>query len=197
MGAALVAVVGLLAATTTTGAERPTQGNVGAATTTVAAPAAPPSTDSTTTSEAPKPEALQSSALVDDGITVAEPPALPVRVVTGVCTTDEAYCHPPTTPPRTPWRWCEQWHDMAAEVGWPEDQGPVLSYVMHRESNCQPGAYNRSGATGLLQLLGWSCPPGGCRDPWSNLAKGLELWQGQGWCPWVLRGDPVTGRACG
>ena len=191
-------MVALIGAATAAGGQRPTQGNVGAATTTVAAPTAP---TTTTTIVVVKPEAVQAieadaPQMLDDGIS-ADPPERPVRVATGVCTTDEAYCHPPTTPPRTPWRWCEQWHDMAAEVGWPEDQGAVLSYVMHRESNCQPGAYNRSGATGLLQLLGWSCPPGGCRDPWSNLAKGLELWQGQGWCPWVLRGDPVTGRACG
>jgi hypothetical protein len=113
-----------------------------------------------------------------------------------VCVTDDASCHPTDTPPRAVWRYCEQWHDLAAEVGWPEGQGPTLSYVMHRESSCDPNAYNRSGATGLMQLLGWHCD-GGCRDPRGNLAEALVLWQSSGWCPWVLRGDPVTGHACG
>jgi hypothetical protein len=124
-------------------------------------------------------------------------PVMPVRVATGVCMTDEASCHPPTTPPRQTWRYCEEWHDTAAAIGWPESQGPTLSYVMHRESLCRAGARNRSGATGLMQLLGWSCPPNGCADGWSNLAEAYHLWEQQGWCPWVLRGDPVTGRACG
>lgn len=129
-----------------------------------------------------------------DGIP-AQAPSPAVRVVTA-CTGD-LLCTQPPPPPPPPWRWCEEWHEMASMVGWPESQGATLSYVMHRESGCQPGAYNPSGATGLLQLLGWSCPPNGCRDPWSNLSKGLDLWQSSGWCPWVLRGDPVTGRACG
>lgn len=118
-----------------------------------------------------------------------------VREVTGQCVTDEAKCNPPTTPPapaRQPWAYCEQWHDLAAEVGWPESAGPVLSYVLHRESNCDPNAHNPSGATGLMQLLGWSCE-GGCTNPRGNLKKGLELWQSSGWRPWCLNGDKVTG----
>lgn len=118
-----------------------------------------------------------------------------VREAVNVCVADPATCNPPTTPPPPPrqaWRYCEQWHDLAADVGWPESAGPTLSYVMHRESGCNPNAYNPSGATGLLQLLGWRCD-GGCRNPRGNLKKGLELWQSSGWRPWCLNGDPVTG----
>ena len=111
------------------------------------------------------------------------------------CVTDADTCNPPITAPRTPWRYCEQWHELAILVGWPESQteGFVLSYVMHRESNCNPDAYNRSGATGLMQLLGWKCPPNGCFDPYSNLLRARQLWETSGWHPWCLRGDPVTG----
>jgi hypothetical protein len=113
--------------------------------------------------------------------------------------TDEAICHPPSTEgiEATPdWAACPQWYQLARQVGWPQSQMRTVMYVMHRESGCNPDAYNRSGATGLMQLLGWRCD-GGCRNPQGNLAKALELWQSSGWCPWVLRGDPVTGRACG
>jgi len=111
--------------------------------------------------------------------------------------TDDSICHPPSSVYKT-WPYCEQWHQLAIDVGWPESQtnGYTLPYVMHRESSCDPNAYNRSGATGLMQLLGWHCD-GGCRDPRGNLAEALVLWQSSGWCPWVLRGDPVTGHACG
>lgn len=123
-----------------------------------------------------------------------------VHVETRCMAADPAVCDPPTTVPRETWAYCEEWHDLAAAVGWPESQGPTLAYVMHRESRCNPGAYNPTScgrgnhAIGLLQLCGW----GGAElyDPGRNLAKGLELWQRSGWCPWVLRGDPVTGHAC-
>jgi hypothetical protein len=121
-----------------------------------------------------------------------DPPTTATRVTT-VCVADEATCYPPTTPPRSPWAWCEEWHELAASVGWPESDGPVLSYVIRRESNCQPGAYNRSGATGLMQIIGGCAPYGSCFDPAANLARGLDMWRTRGWQPWCLRGDPVTG----
>lgn len=96
---------------------------------------------------------------------------------------------------------CSQWLDMAIDVGWPVEQLPTLGYVMHRESRCDPtatgslvcGAHGCARALGLTQLLGWSCPPGGCYDPASNMAKALELWRSSGWRPWCLAGDRVTG----
>jgi len=98
---------------------------------------------------------------------------------------------PPTTVPS--WAQCPQWWETAKNAGWDDPQMPTLDYVMHRESGCDPNAYNRSGAKGLTQLLGWSCPPNGCFDPWSNLSKAHSLWEQSGWRPWCLAGDPVTG----
>jgi hypothetical protein len=175
-----------------------------AVTTTTVAPA---TTVVETTTAVPEPpptvaaETLQPQE--DAGVTpVAGDPARAARTETGKCLADEATCNPPTTPARAEWAYCEQWHELAAEVGWPESQGRVLSYVIHRESSCNPGAYNRqtcgkgNHAMGLMQLCGW-LSPGEAYNPEANLRKGLELWQSSGWCPWVLRGDPVTGRACG
>jgi hypothetical protein len=92
---------------------------------------------------------------------------------------------------------CGEWFATALEVGWPVEQWPTVDYVMHRESRCREHAvgplYRGKHALGLMQLLGWSCPPDGCLDGRSNLAKALELWQSSGWRPWCFDGDPVTG----
>jgi hypothetical protein len=138
--------------------------------------------------------------MMADGIDVDPAPAMAARTVHGCDAAAEVLCTQ-NPPPRPVWAYCEQWHDMAEAVGWPESQGGVLSYVLYRESKCQPGATGslvcsngRCGrALGLTQLLGWSCPPNGCYDPWSNLSRAYQLWREQGWHPWCLRGDPVTG----
>ena len=124
---------------------------------------------------------------------------IPANRVATVCTTDEQYCNPPTTPPRQPWRFCEEWHELAAEVGWPESAGYMLSGVIYYESGCNPNAHNPSGATGLMQLLGKHCTPDlGCFmpsfDPATNLAQGLSLYRAEGgWRPaWC--GDRAVGR---
>jgi hypothetical protein len=96
---------------------------------------------------------------------------------------------------------CAQWLDLAYQIGWPAEELPTVGYVIDRESKCHPeveGTLVCSGgrcarAEGLMQLLGWSCPPAGCLDAASNLAKGLELWRASGWRSWCLTGDPVTG----
>jgi len=125
----------------------------------------------------------------------------PADRVATTCVTDTAYCNPPPTEPRAVWAHCEQWHDLAAQVGWPEEQGYVLQHVLYRESRCNPGAYNptpcahHDHAIGLMQLCGW----GGSElyDPGTNLARGLWLFERfGGWCPWAIPGDPVTGRHC-
>jgi hypothetical protein len=78
---------------------------------------------------------------------------------------------------------------------------PTLDYIMNRESGCNPHAYNGQScgkgahAMGLTQLCGW-LPASQAYDPAANLAKALELRRSSGWCPWVLRGDRVTGNAC-
>ena len=96
------------------------------------------------------------------------------------------------------WAACPQYYQLALDVGWPESQMRTVMYVMHRESGCQPGARSsshcggRNYAMGLMQLCAWM-PVYQEVQPDLNLAKAYELWQTQGWCPWVLRGDPVTG----
>ena len=91
---------------------------------------------------------------------------------------------------------CGQWWHLAQDVGWPAEQMSTVAYVMHRESRCNPDAYNSQScgggnhAIGLMQLCGW----GGRElfDPETNLRKALELWQRSGWRPWCLPRDPVT-----
>lgn len=110
---------------------------------------------------------------------------------------------------------CGQWHDLAIEIGWPEAEWPTLSYVLHRESRCNPSAHNKTdptsaGSRGLLQINGYWCKPSKfsaqgwlqdqgvidtCDDLWDaekNLRSGLLIWlygeqkHGCGWRgPWA------------
>jgi hypothetical protein len=133
-------------------------------------------------------------------------PAPAARAETGKCVnTDPVACNPPTTPAGwdiPSWARCPQWWPTAQAVGWSYGDMRVLDYIMHRESGCDPHAYARQScgrgnhAVGLTQLCGW-LSASQAYDPVVNLSKALELRQTQGWCPWVLSGDPVTGRACG
>lgn len=84
---------------------------------------------------------------------------------------------------------CGEWHDLAISVGWPEDHWTTLNRVMFGESNCLATAYNRSGATGLLQIMpGWAPKCGGVQsdlfDPTFNLSCGLLVLAEQGWTAW-------------
>ena len=45
---------------------------------------------------------------------------------------------------------CPQYNSLLAANGLPV---ATFSRIMYRESRCHPGAYNRSGATGLLQIM--------------------------------------------
>jgi hypothetical protein len=79
---------------------------------------------------------------------------------------------------------CAQWEPTALEVGWTVDQWPTVDRVMWCESHCQPGAHNRSGASGLMQLMpGWwhGRDP---YDPATNLTIALEVLAAQGWRAW-------------
>jgi membrane-bound lytic murein transglycosylase MltF len=67
-----------------------------------------------------------------------------------------------------------------------------MSRIMYRESRCNPGAYNRSGATGLLQVLkshcGWLAPRiGGCNltSAEYNIRAGAQLWANGGYSHWA------------
>ena len=60
---------------------------------------------------------------------------------------------------------------------------------MWRESNCQPGAHNRSGATGLMQIMPmWAddCggSPGDLYNPSFNLRCARHILNVQGWTAW-------------
>jgi|SRR5262245_55003131 len=83
---------------------------------------------------------------------------------------------------------CSEWSDDALAVGWSADQWSTLSYIMYRESRCNPGAYNgSSGASGLLQIMPmWAddCGGGSLFDPWFNLRCGLHILAAQGWGAW-------------
>ncbi len=110
---------------------------------------------------------------------------------------------------------CGEWHDLAIAVGWTEAQWPTLSRVLHRESRCNIGSFNRSdpngGSRGLMQINGYWCRknkynPSGwlqakgilntCDDlynPEVNLRAGLAMWNYSqernkcGWRPWATR----------
>jgi len=81
---------------------------------------------------------------------------------------------------------CGEWWQLAAEVGWPEDQLPTVDRVMWCESRCEPTAYHRgSGASGLMQVLARYFAPGADPfDPATNLTRALEVWRAQGWRAW-------------
>lgn len=142
-----------------------------------------------------------------------EPPITPVP------TTQPPATAPVTLPPVTAqetqdWGKCGEWHDLAIAVGWPEDQWPILSKVMYRESRCHIDSINpndvNGGSFGLLQINGYWCKPSrysergwlqdqgvltSCADlltPEVNLRAGLAMWlygelkHGCGWRgPWV------------
>lgn len=66
-----------------------------------------------------------------------------------------------------------------------------MSGIMYRESRCDPSAYNRSGASGLLQILRSHCNwlssrvgPCDLFDPVYNIRAGARLWQEQGYGAW-------------
>lgn len=81
------------------------------------------------------------------------------------------------------------WHDLAISVGWSEENWPVLSCIISRESHGNPNAKNKhSSATGLLQILASHQPGIDLYDPETNLRVGLEMFNSRGWQPWTLPG---------
>ena len=82
---------------------------------------------------------------------------------------------------------CPQWWTLAAEVGWPAEELPAVDRVMWCESTCEPSAHNRSGASGLMQLMPMWWHGRDPYDPAVNLSIALELWEDQGWSPWSCR----------
>ena len=74
------------------------------------------------------------------------------------------------------------WEGLVASL-WPADQVRTACRILMCESGGNPNAYNRSGATGLFQLLGH----GGTFDPVQNAQVAYRLWLSSGWRPWVCR----------
>lgn len=102
-----------------------------------------------------------------------------------VTTTVQVGLVPDTVPAAPGWAKCPQWWDVARAVGWPEDQLPTMDRVMKCESGCQPKAYNRSGASGLMQVLrSWFGPDEDPFDPTTNLTVALRVLDRQGWRAW-------------
>jgi len=105
---------------------------------------------------------------------------------------------------------CPEWMDVALSAGWPEDQLRKLSYVIYRESRCDPNAFNGAdpigGSLGLIQINRYWCtsniywPDGYLQvrdsgvttcddlfDPYVNLRSGYHIWVTEGgWGPWGL-----------
>ena len=94
---------------------------------------------------------------------------------------------------------CPTYENLARAVGWPRTEIKRLSYVMARESNCNPDAYNGAdpygGSYSLTQLNG-SNKGFFIREklvhksmtelfnPKKNLTAALALWKECGWACW-------------
>lgn len=86
---------------------------------------------------------------------------------------------------------CVGYEGMLAQYspGWDVQR---MSRIMYRESRCNPGAHNSSGATGLLQVLkshcGWLAPrigPCNLTSASYNIRAGAELWKNGGSAHWA------------
>lgn len=93
---------------------------------------------------------------------------------------------------------CGEWHDLALEVGWQEEQWSTLSTVLYTESRCTFDAWNGHDAglsqinqihTSWLNELGLSHPED-MFDPRNNLWFAYKLYSSReekglcGWKPW-------------
>jgi len=91
---------------------------------------------------------------------------------------------------------CGEWHDVAINVGWPEEEWEFLREVIWRESRCKPDAWNGADA-GLTQInqvhtewlsqMGLSHPDD-MFNPANNLYFAYRLWETSGWKPWRFSG---------
>jgi hypothetical protein len=132
----------------------------------------------------------------------------PVRSVNIYSVTTTTTTTLPVEPykPNSPDWICPEYHDLAIEMGWPEDELSKLSYVMYRESRCRPDQHNpddpMGGSNGLVQINQFWCKPTrywpngwlqshgvlvSCDDLYIagvNLKAALAIWENSGWSPW-------------
>jgi transglycosylase-like protein with SLT domain len=126
---------------------------------------------------------------ISGGLRVSNTLAKPVRVAR-TCVSDPGYCHPPTTPPPPPqgnapsWARCPQWWGLAQAVGWSPNELPTMDRVMRCESGCNPWAHNRSGASGLMQIMPFWWHGRDPYNPGVNLVMALEIKRSSGWRAW-------------
>lgn len=91
---------------------------------------------------------------------------------------------------------CGEWYDTAMKAGWPAEEWKTISKVMYRESRCDPFAWNGQDA-GLMQInkfhrhtlryMGMQFP-NTMFFPYWNLYFARDLWEREGWEPWVFKG---------
>jgi hypothetical protein len=122
----------------------------------------------------------------------------------------------PVAPHRGADQMCPEWHQTALQVGWAPEDLSKLSYVLWRESRCDPAAHNTKdptpdGSRGLSQINGYWCrinrhnPEGflqahgvldtcsDLHDPVVNLTAALTIWRygrdlgRSGWGPWAVK----------
>lgn len=101
--------------------------------------------------------------------------------------------NPAPAPSYSPYSWeIEQWRPMVAFYWGKHGLGHVdrMLRIMRCESRGLPWAYNRSGASGLFQIMpfwqrAW---PGDYFNPWTNAAVAYQIWLTQGYAAWVCRG---------
>ena len=87
---------------------------------------------------------------------------------------------------------CGQYWQLAVDVGWPQNELPMLDKIIWRESRCMADAFNGhdAGITQINQIhkefvavMGWQWPED-LFNPEIALRFTLKLWQGKGWQPW-------------
>jgi hypothetical protein len=134
------------------------------------------------------------------------PPEVPIDVAATVSVPAVRLDPPPPTTEATPapsagssasaGGRCVGWEPLLAEYspGWSVER---MSRIMYRESRCRPEVRNRSGATGLLQVMashcrwlveqmGEWCTAGKLQDPDYNVRAAATLWLEQGYQAWAL-----------
>jgi len=79
---------------------------------------------------------------------------------------------------------CAEWFGVALDAGFTADEWPTVDRLMWCESHCQPKAYNRSGASGLMQIMPMWHAGRDPFDPATNLAMAHEVYERQGWRAW-------------